>query len=101
KLVSVDALSRRDFQQGPRFVREAFRLPAPGEEPTLHVLPRQDGYALTRLEGVQAGNPAEAGETERDMMRRQLLATRTREALDGLLAELREETKISVVEERL
>lgn len=101
ELMAIDSLSRRDFQQGPDFVREAFRLPAPGEEPTLHVLARKDGYAVTRLEDVEAGNPAEASETERDMMRRQLRSTRTQEAIDGLLARLREETKISVVEERL
>ncbi len=101
ELIAIDALSRRDFQQGPSFVLEAFRLPAPGEEPTLHVLPRKGGYAVTRLEDVQAGNPAEASETERDMMRRQLRSTRTQEAIDGLLTRLREETRISVVEERL
>ncbi|RFF29343.1 hypothetical protein DZC52_13660 [Wenzhouxiangella sediminis] len=100
-LVSIDSLGRRDFQQGPAFLREVFRLPAPGEEPTLHVLPRQGGYALVRLEGVRAGNPAEASETERDMMRRQLRSTRTQEALEGLIARLREETEISVVEDRL
>lgn len=101
ELIAIDALTRRDFQQGPGFVLEVFRLPAPDEEPTLHVLPRKGGYALTLLEDVQAGNPAEASETERDMMRRQLRSTRTQEAIDGLLARLREETKIRVVEERL
>lgn len=101
EVVSLEALSRRDFQQGPSFIQEVFRLPAPGEEPTLHVVTRRGGYAVVRLEAVQPGNPAEAGESEREMMRNQLRMTRTQEALEGLLARLREETDISVVEERL
>jgi peptidyl-prolyl cis-trans isomerase D len=101
EVVAIDALSRRDFQQGPGFVRQVFALPAPGDEPTLHVLPRQGGFAVTRLEGVQPGNPAESGESERDMMRRQLRMTRTQEAIEGLVARLREETDVSVVEDRL
>ena len=101
ELQVIDELGRRDFQQGPRFVREVFRLPAPGEAPTLQVLPRQGGYALVRLEGVNSGDPAAASDSERDMMRRQLRNTRTQEALEGLLAKLREETDINVVEDRL
>ncbi|MDZ7789413.1 MAG: SurA N-terminal domain-containing protein [Xanthomonadales bacterium] len=101
ELQAIDELGRRDFQQGPSFVREVFRLPAPGEAPTLHVLPRQGGYALVRLEGVKSGDPAAASDSERDMMRRQLRNTRTQEALEGLLASLREETDINVVEDRL
>ncbi len=101
ELQVIDELGRRDFQQGPRFVREVFRLPAPGEAPTLQVLPRQGGYALVRLEGVNSGDPSAASDSERDMMRRQLRNTRTQEALEGLLAKLREETDINVVEDRL
>lgn len=101
ELLSEESLSRRDFQQGPSFLRELFRLPSPGEKPTLHVLPRLNGYAVVRLEDVKPGNPTEAGESEREMMRRQLRSTRTQEALEGLLARLREETDISVVEDRL
>ncbi|RFF26288.1 MULTISPECIES: SurA N-terminal domain-containing protein [unclassified Wenzhouxiangella] len=101
EMVTVESLGRQDFQQGPSFVQEVFRLPAPGEEPTLHVLPRQGGHAVVRLEAVQSGNPAEAGESQREMMRRQLRTSRTQEAIEGLLARLREETNISVDEERL
>jgi hypothetical protein len=97
----LESVSRRDFQQGPQFLQALFALPAPGESPTLHVLPRQGGYAVTRLEAVEEGNPAEAGETERDMIRRQMRMTRTQEAIDGLLQRLRNETEISVVEDRL
>jgi len=101
EVVSLESLSRRDFQQGPGFVQAVFRLPAPGEQPTLHVLSRQGGYAVVRLEDVQPGNPAEAGESEREAMRRQLRMTRTQEAIEGMLARLREDTDISVIEERL
>jgi peptidyl-prolyl cis-trans isomerase D len=101
EVVSIESLGRNDFQQGPMFVREVFRLPAPGEQPTLHVVPRQGGYAVVRLEAVQPGNPAEAGESEREMVRRQIRMSRTQEALEGLLTRLREETEISVVEDRL
>ncbi|MEE4304358.1 MAG: SurA N-terminal domain-containing protein [Wenzhouxiangella sp.] len=101
EVVVLESVSRRDFQQGPQFLQALFALPAPGESPTLHVLPRQGGYAVTRLEAVEEGNPAEAGETERDMIRRQMRMTRTQEAIDGLLQRLRNETEISVVEDRL
>lgn len=101
EVVSIESLGRNDFQQGPMFIREVFRLPAPGGEPTLHVVPRQGGYAVVRLEAVQPGNPAEAGESEREMVRRQIRMSRTQEALEGLLTRLREETEISVVEDRL
>ncbi|WP_376690083.1 SurA N-terminal domain-containing protein [Wenzhouxiangella sp. EGI_FJ10409] len=101
EMLRIDALSRRDFQQGPEFVREVFSLQAPGEEPALHVLPRQGGSAVVRLEGVTAGDPAEASDSEREMMRRQLRMTRTQEAIEGLLSRLRQETEITVVEDRL
>jgi len=101
EVVSIESLGRNDFQQGPTFLQEVFKLPVPGDEPTLHVLPRRGGYAVVRLEAVQPGNPAEAGESERDLIRRQLQASRTQEAIEGLLARLRAEADISVVVERL
>ncbi len=101
ELVSLDSLGRNDFQHGPDFVTAVFQLTNPGDTPSLHVLPRQGGYALVRLESVQAGDPAAASEFERDMMRRQLQFTRMNEEFGGLLASLRETTKISVVEDRL
>lgn len=97
----IESLGRNDFQQGPGFVREVFRLPDPGEEPAFHVVPRQDGHALVRLEAVRSGNPAEAGDSERQMMRRQLRSVRSNEALEGLLARLRDDADISVAEDRL
>ncbi|HLR87368.1 MAG TPA: SurA N-terminal domain-containing protein [Wenzhouxiangella sp.] len=101
EVTQIAELSRNDFQHGMEFLREAFQLPAPGAEPTLHVLPRNNGFAVVRLEGVTSGNPSEADETTRDMVRRQLQMMRSQEAVEGLLAQLRDSTKISVDESRL
>src|SRR5690625_2835817 len=38
EITQIAELTRNDFQHGMEFLREAFQLPAPGEEPTLHVL---------------------------------------------------------------
>jgi hypothetical protein len=54
-----------------------------------------------RLEAVMAGDPTEASEAERDMIRRQLTFLRTTEAIEGLIARLRADTDISVDENRL
>lgn len=99
--VHIESLGRNDFQQGPEFVQELFRLPHPGDEPSLHVLPRRGGYAVVRLEDVQPGDPSTASESERDLVRRQLRFMRMNEEVEGLVARLREETEISVVEDRL
>ncbi|NDY97089.1 SurA N-terminal domain-containing protein [Wenzhouxiangella limi] len=95
------AVGRYDFQHGPQLLDELFRLPAPGDEPTLHVLPRAQGFALVRLEGVQPGNPVEAAQEERDLMRQQIRFRQSNEEVLGLLAYLRENTDIQVVEDRL
>jgi len=94
-------LRRFDFLQGPDFLSGLFRLPAPGETPTLHVLPRVDGFALVRLESVQPGNPVLASEQERQLARQQILIGRVNEEVEGLLAYLRANTRIRVVEDRI
>lgn len=94
-------VGRFDFQHGPQLLGELFRLPAPGDEPSLHVLPRSQGFALVRLEAVRSGNPAEATEQERDLMRQQIRFRQANEEVMGLLAYLRENTEIRVVEDRL
>lgn len=95
------SVGRFDFQHGPDFLSDLFRLPAPGEEPTLHVMRTQDGYALVSLQAVQPGNPVLAGEQERQLMRQQILIGRVNEEVEGLLAYLRANTRIRVVEERI
>lgn len=94
-------LRRFDFLHGPDFLTSLFRLPAPGESPTLHVLPRVDGVAVVRFESVQPGNPVLAGEQERQLARQQILIGRVNEEVEGLLAYLRANTRIRVVEERI
>lgn len=101
EIENIDALQRNEFRRGPAFVQEVFALPDPGQDPTLHVLPRRGGYAVVRLEAVIAGDPTEASESERDMIRRQLTFLRTTEAVEGLIARLRADTDISVDENRL
>lgn len=95
------AVSRFDFQHGSDFISGLFRLASPGAEPTLHVLRTADGYALVRLEAVQPGNPVLAQDIERQLMRQQILIGRINEEVEGLLAYLRANTRIRVVEERI
>ncbi|MEE4637550.1 MAG: SurA N-terminal domain-containing protein [Wenzhouxiangella sp.] len=95
------SVGRFDFQHGPQLLGELFRLPAPGDEPSLHVLPRSQGYALVRLEAVRPGNPVEATEQERNLVRQQIRFRQANEEVLGLLAYLRQNTDIQVVEDRL
>ncbi|MGY6552922.1 MAG: SurA N-terminal domain-containing protein [Wenzhouxiangella sp.] len=95
------AASRFDFQHGPDFISSLFRLPDPGAEPSLHVLRVSDGYAVVRLEAVQPGNPVLAQDIERQLMRQQILMGRINEEVEGLLAYLRANTRIRVVEDRI
>ncbi|MFW5926893.1 MAG: hypothetical protein ACOCSR_02485, partial [Wenzhouxiangella sp.] len=85
----------------PNLVQDLFRLPPPGDDPTVHVLSGPDYQAVVRLEAVNEGNPADAGEEEREMMRRQLRFMRLNEELAGLIDWLRENTDVQVVEDRL
>ncbi|QKK02274.1 MAG: hypothetical protein HND55_06190 [Pseudomonadota bacterium] len=101
ELIELDAVGRNAFEHGPQFIQALFRLPDPGEAPTLHVLEKQDGYALVRLEAVQPGNPAEASDSERDLVRRQIQFGRATYERTGLLDWLRDNTEISVIEDRL
>ncbi len=96
-----EAMGRFDFQHGPELLAEVFRLPVPDGEPGLHVLPHRGGYALVRLHAVRAGNPALASEQERNLMRQQIRFLQANEEVGGLLAYLRENTRIRVVEDRL
>ena len=101
QLAEHPAVGRFDFQHGPELLGELFRLPAPGEEPSLHVLPHRQGFALVRLEAVRPGNPVEATQQERDLMRQQIRFLQSSEEIDGLVAYLRANTTIRVVEDRL
>lgn len=102
ELVQFDQFRRNDMSQGWEFSREVFRLAAPqGQSGSLHVVPTANGYAVVRLEEVRPGNPAEADPGTRQFMRRQLQVLRSDESIEGLLAQMRTSTKISVDESRL
>ena len=101
EIEEIESVGRRDFQYGPGFLQELFRLPEPGDQPTMHVLPRQNSYAVVRLEAVTAGDPAAASEAERNMVRQQIQFSRMGYEISGLIDWLREDTRVRVVEERL
>jgi peptidyl-prolyl cis-trans isomerase D len=100
-VVDHAAVGRFDFQHGPQLISELFRLPAPGDQPSLHVLPNTQGFAVVSLQAVQSGNPVEATEQERDLIRQQIRFRQANEEVLGLLAYLRDNTEIRVVEDRL
>jgi peptidyl-prolyl cis-trans isomerase D len=100
-LVEHPQVGRFDFQHGPQLVSELFRLPPPDGGNSLHVLPSMQGFAVVSLESVQPGNPVEATEQERDLIRQQIRFRQANEEVLGLLAYLRENTEIRVVEDRL
>lgn len=99
----LQTLSRRSAEHGQAFSRQLFRLPAPNgsDSDTTVVLPHRDGYALTRLHEVVPGDPVAAQEFERQIMRQRLLSAAVSQEIEGLLAQLRADTRIRVVEERL
>lgn len=101
ELTEHESVGRNDFQLGPSLVQDLFRLPRPGSTPDVHVLSGSDYEAVVRLEAVTEGNPATAGEEERDMMRRQVRFVRLNDEISGLIERLREEADIQVVEDRL
>ncbi len=98
---TLERVGRFDFEHGSDFIGALFRLPAPGETPVVHILPKSDGYAIVRLENVSPGNPATAEEMERMIARQQILFGRADEEFAALLAYLRDNTRIRVVEDRL
>lgn len=97
----VQTVARRGAQHGADFNRQLFRLSAPDEAGTVVVLPHRDGFALTRLHEVLPGDPVAAQEFERQIMRQRLLNSAVTQELEGLLAQLRADTRIRVVEDRL
>lgn len=97
----IEALERFSFEHGGDFVQSVFRLPAPGNEPSIHVLDKGRNFAVVRLDSVTPGNPGEASEAQRASARQQLRFARSDYEIAGLVEYLRANTEISVVEERL
>ncbi len=98
---TLDSIARFDFQHGGDFINELFRLPRPSDAGDLHLLPRGESFAVTRLEAVMSGNPAEASEAERRSARQQLQFSRMGQEMAGLVDYLRDQADIRVVEDRL
>ena len=95
-------IGRNDFQYGPDFSRELFRLSGAGDDlPSRAVLPTASGYALIELSQVLPGNPAGADEQMRSLMRQQVMFAHIGYEINALMRWLRENTSISVVEDRL
>ncbi len=101
ELQTLDGVGRFDFEHGSDFISALFRLPAPADQPVVHILPKRDGYAIIRFEQVVPGNPAAAEDMERMIARQQIRFGRSDEEFSALLAYLRENTRIRVVEDRL
>ncbi len=97
----LESVGRNDFQHGPDFIQQLFRLADPGDTPQVHVLPRADSYAVVRLDAVRSGDPATASDPERQMARQQIQFSRMNHEIAGLIEWLREDTRIRVVEDRL
>ncbi len=98
----AQTIGRNDFQYGPDFSRDLFRLPGQaGDLPTYTVLATSSGYAVVELSDVMPGNPAQADEQMRDLMRQQVMFAHIGYEVNALMRWLRENTSISVVEDRL
>jgi peptidyl-prolyl cis-trans isomerase D len=98
----AQTIGRNDFQYGPDFSRDLFRLPAQADDlPTHTVLATSSGYAVVELSDVMPGNPAQADEQMRDLMRQQVMFAHIGYEVNALMRWLRENTSISVVEDRL
>lgn len=100
-LEELGAVGRNDFQHGPDFIQQLFRLPDPGDTPRVHVLPRGGSYVVVRLDAVRSGDPAAASDAERQMARQQIQFSRLNHEITGLVEWLRDDTRIRVVEDRL
>lgn len=95
-------MGRNNFQYGPDFSRDLFRLPPPAEgAPSLTVLPTSSGFAVVELQSVTPGDPTQAANQSRDMMRQQILFSQIGYEINALMEWLRENTEINVVEDRL
>lgn len=97
----IDGMARFDFQHGADFIEQAFRLPVPSNGPEFYLLDKGRDFALTRLEAVVDGDPSAASELERNSIRQQLRFVSSDYEIAGLLEYLRDNTEITVLDDRL
>ena len=94
--------TRRSFELGGQVLDTLFGLPRPADgESVLEVIPNAGNWVLVRLEEVFPGIPEEADDAQRQSARQQIRFTRASLEFEGLMQWLRENTEISVVEQRL
>lgn len=94
--------TRRSFELGSQVLDTLFSLPRPGDgEVLLEVIPTANNWLLVRLEQVSPGDPDQADDAQRQSALQQIRFTRSSLEFEGLLQWLRENTEISVIEQRL
>lgn len=94
--------TRRSFELGGAVLDQIFGLPVPEDgEPVFEIVSSGSNWVLVRLDEVIPGDPSEAGDAQRQSARRQIRAMRASREFEGMLEWLRENTEISVVEDRL
>jgi len=94
--------TRRSFDLGGAVLESVFRLPAPaGDGPVHEAIASGSNWLVVRLEKVTPGKPEEADDAQRQSARQQIRFARSQLEFEGLLQWLRENTEVSVVEQRL
>lgn len=100
--VEAQEATRRSFDLGGAVLDSIFRLPAPApDEPVHDLIASGSNWMVVRLEEVTPGQPSEADESQRQSARQQIRFTRSNREFEGLLQWLRDNTEITVVEQRL
>lgn len=101
EITEREDVTRQDYDLGGSFISELFSLPVPGDRPGAHKLRRSDGWVVVVLDEVTPGDPAAAGQAERQRLVRQLESGYSGYELAGLIAHLRTEHEIRVFEDQL
>jgi len=100
--IREQAATRRSFELGGQVLETLFELPRPAEgEAVVDVISNANNWMLVRLEEVIPGAPEQASDSQRQSARQQIRFARSTREFEGLLQWLRENTEISVVEQRL
>ena len=101
ELATEDAVTRQSFQLGSDFLQGLFRLPAPEDESTMHVMRKGGAWVVMSLEEVRPGDPLLVQDQLKDSIRQQLQFGYTGYEFAGLMEYLRDESRIRIVEDRL
>jgi len=103
ELHSIPGLARGVPMPDPRAADAFFRAPAPADgKPSTGKSPTSDGgMVVFTVDKVTPGNPQEANEQERALLRMQLAAVLGNADVEALRGALRKGMKVTVVESRL